>query len=302
MLQERDNYIIWGTGYIYKKYRLFLKSEYPNAWIWDRKFQEKDVEYDGYTILSPYSVERKEDYQIILCMADENEMDKIESSQELCECYFTRLMNMIPIDRRLKTKEIKEKINKGNGNYMDCYGNFIECHSMEFLDRASFRFNGRDAHIRIGNNCVIYDNLEIECGNDCSIIIGDDTTIHDAVIYSAYADVIIGRDCMLSYEVFIRNHDSHFIFDKLTGNRINYSRSINIGDHVWVGQRTTLLAGFSIGDGSIIGAGSVSSSSFGDNQVIAGNPAKIIRYDVYWSRTMTWTDNYDSLKELEIDR
>ena len=293
--------IIWGTGYIYKKYRDFLRSEYPDACIGDRKFTDGDSEYDGYTVRSPYTVDRKEDCRIVICMTDQNEMEKIESSPELSGCHFVRLTGMIPIERRLTTEEIREKMD-ADGVYRDCYGNVIACGSPDLLDRASFRFNGENAHVRIGRNCRIYDNLETECGNDCSIIIGDDSTIHNAVIYSAYADVTIGRDCMLSYGVFIRNHDSHFIFDKVTGKRINYSRSINIGDHVWVGQRSTLLSGFGIGDGSIVGAGSVSSSSFGENLVIAGCPAKVIRNDVCWDRTMTWCCNYDTISEMETDR
>ncbi len=137
------------------------------------------------------------------------------------------------------------------------------------------------------------------CGNNSVIKIGDGTTFDKATLYSAYGDIEIGSDCMISYEVFIRNHDSHFIFDSETGNRINYSRNIKIEDHTWIGQNSILLAGFAIGRDSIVGAGSVTSSVFPDNVIIAGNPARIIRKEAIWDRNMTWTEDYDNINEIQ---
>ena len=52
---------------------------------------------------------------------------------------------------------------------------------------------------------------------------------------------------------------------------------IVIGNDVWIGNGVRIMEGVTIGDGAVIGAGAVVTKSFGDNLVIAGNPARIIR-------------------------
>ena len=56
------------------------------------------------------------------------------------------------------------------------------------------------------------------------------------------------------------------------------NKTVNIGEYVWVGARTIILPGVSIGRGVVIGAGSVVSSDIPDYAVVGGNPAKIIKY------------------------
>ena len=53
---------------------------------------------------------------------------------------------------------------------------------------------------------------------------------------------------------------------------------INIGNNVWIGDNVTILTGVFIGDGSIIGAGSTVTKNVAPYSIVAGNPAKIIRY------------------------
>ena len=291
--------IVWGAGRLFHTYKQFIESEYGIDYICDRKLQPSDNDYDGYRILTPDKIKYIKKCRIILCMADEDEMLKISLSLIAEQHEVLRLIDLIPTNRRLTTEELYSQVIQGG--YIDYYGNSIKCESPDCLDKISFKFVGRNGSVCIGKNVWIANHLEIECGNDSSVVIGDDTTFDNTVIYSAYTSVNIGKDCMFSYGVFIRNHDSHFIFDKTTGKRVNYNRSINIGDHVWIGQGSLLLAGFSIDKGSIVGAGSVSSSSFDANQVIAGNPAKVIRKNVLWDRAMTWINNFDSINEIQAE-
>lgn len=58
---------------------------------------------------------------------------------------------------------------------------------------------------------------------------------------------------------------------------IEYGASITIGDNFWAGGGAIILPGVTLGDNVIVGAGAVVTKSFGDNVVLAGNPARIIK-------------------------
>jgi len=53
---------------------------------------------------------------------------------------------------------------------------------------------------------------------------------------------------------------------------------IHIGNDVWIGMNATILSGITIGDGAVIGANSVISHDVEDYEIVAGNPARHIRY------------------------
>lgn len=51
-----------------------------------------------------------------------------------------------------------------------------------------------------------------------------------------------------------------------------------IGNDVWIGVRAIVLSGVTIGDGAVIGAGAVVTADVAPYAIVAGNPAKVIRY------------------------
>ncbi len=55
-------------------------------------------------------------------------------------------------------------------------------------------------------------------------------------------------------------------------------RNIDIGNDVWIGKNSTLFNGITIGDGAVVGAGSIVTKNLDSYGVYAGNPAKLIRY------------------------
>lgn len=72
---------------------------------------------------------------------------------------------------------------------------------------------------------------------------------------------------------------------------------MKIGNHVWLCHGVTLLGSASIGDNSVVGTMAVTSSVFPKEVIIAGNPAKIIREQVCWSKDNTNFFNRDFLDE-----
>ncbi|MBZ7933489.1 acyltransferase, partial [Campylobacter sp. RM10543] len=97
-------------------------------------------------------------------------------------------------------------------------------------------------------------------------------------------NIIIGDDCMFSWDIWICPTDSHLIFDTDTYKRVNFGKSIYIGDHIWCGQEAAILKGSFIASGSILGAKSVISGTKFSNSIYAGNPAKLIKKNKFWSR------------------
>lgn len=111
--------------------------------------------------------------------------------------------------------------------------------------------------IRIGKNFHATRDLCIQCAR--RVIIGDDVLIASGVTIIDYNH---GMDpCKVSY-----------LF-----NPLQISNGIIIGDGVWIGQNAIILPGVSIGDKSIIGAGSVVTHDVPSYCVAVGNPARIIK-------------------------
>ncbi len=89
---------------------------------------------------------------------------------------------------------------------------------------------------------------------------------------------------MFSSDIVVRTGDSHTITD-LSGQRINASKDVTIGNHTWVGNKVTMNKGAVLPDHSVVGACSVVTKAFDTNNVvIAGNPAKIIKENIDWLR------------------
>jgi acetyltransferase-like isoleucine patch superfamily enzyme len=99
-------------------------------------------------------------------------------------------------------------------------------------------------------------------------------------------DGAIGSWTILSFRVLLVGKNDHgFAVPGSTisnshwsgRNKLEASEKIFIGKDVWVGAGAILIAGIEIGDGAIIGAGSVVTSNVPACEIYAGNPAKFIR-------------------------
>lgn len=113
--------------------------------------------------------------------------------------------------------------------------------------------------------------------------IGEKTGIRGVQIYGKDADISIGENCMLSYDIILRNNDMHTIFDIKSSEIINRPKDINISKHVWIAPHTTILKGVTIGENSIIATGSICTKNCPTNSIMAGVPAKIVKTGIKWS-------------------
>lgn len=105
------------------------------------------------------------------------------------------------------------------------------------------------------------------------------------IILSERKHIFIGDYGLFSFGIWMRLADPHLIYGCDTLTRKNPTKSIFIGDHVWIGQGAMILKGTHIGSGSIIGAMSVvSGKEIPSNTAYAGNPAKQVSKGVFFDK------------------
>lgn len=171
--------------------------------------------------------------------------------------------------------------------------------NLNLSDQVKFEF-GKD----IRADRLIISTLAGACGK-----IGENSTFADncTMSFVCFMDIIIGRDCMFSSKIVCHAGDGHSIYNVENSERVNYIREqydsdkfrIVLGEHVWVGFQAFLLAGTNVGSGSIIGARTLVNKAFPNNVIIAGNPGKVIKKDIGWSRDPFTQDIYDNPGALE---
>jgi len=113
------------------------------------------------------------------------------------------------------------------------------------------------------------------CGYDCKILncnIGAFCSIADGVIIGGAQHPI---EWASTSPVFYRGRDS--VAKKFSEFERPKSKRTTIGNDVWIGDRALIKGGVEIGDGAIIGMGSVVTKNVGAYEIWAGNPAKLIR-------------------------
>ena len=111
-----------------------------------------------------------------------------------------------------------------------------------------------------------------DCGKN--IKIGKNVFINACCRFQDQGGISIGDGALIGHNVTIAtlNHDYN------PAKRQNIRpKAVKIGKNVWIGSDSTILPGVTIGDGAIIGAGSVVTKSVPPNCIAVGNPARVIK-------------------------
>lgn len=177
-----------------------------------------------------------------------------------------------------------------------------------FLNRLALSRIAKKGQLFLGSNSKV-EYRKINFKDNCLLKIGSDSYLETVITFDRYdaqinigdrvfigcsnliaaANIDIGDDVLISWGCTIVDHNSHAINWSLRKDDVNgwmrgkkdwthvESKPIQIHDKVWIGFNTIILKGVTIGEGAIIGAGSVVTSDVAPYTIVAGNPARVIR-------------------------
>ncbi len=117
-----------------------------------------------------------------------------------------------------------------------------------------FHSNWGGKHIHFGHN--VYANFNVTMVDDADIYVGD--------------YVMFGPNVTVATA-------GHPINPTLRQKAMQYNIEVHIGNNVWIGANAVILPGVTIGDNTVIGAGSVVTKDIPANVVAVGNPCRVLR-------------------------
>ena len=155
------------------------------------------------------------------------------------------------------------------------------------IGTKKFQKSKLETRVLVEDNAVwqIDDDWILFCGGDLEIFknalfhvdgVGG-TNINSTIICGE--NIHLGKGVMLGRNVTIRdNNGSHYIARR----GYKASRPVHIGQHAWLCEGCTVIAGAKIGDGAIVGAKTLVATSVPAYTMVSGNPAQIVDEDVFW--------------------
>lgn len=151
-------------------------------------------------------------------------------------------------------------------------------------------------YLSIGNDCIVSGNFIFE-SSEGHISIGNHSYIGGGTFIS-HSKIEIGNNVTIAWGGYVYDHDSHSVnyldrrkdiddeLDDIRNGRnfiehkdwsnVN-SKPIKICDDAWIGMNVIILKGVTIGEGAVVGAGSVVTKDVPAWTVVAGNPAQVIK-------------------------
>lgn len=136
----------------------------------------------------------------------------------------------------------------------------LECLDKAGIKHKNFLYFEPPFHCEYGNHIEVGENFYANAY--CTILDVAKVKIGDNVMFGP------------SVSLYTAVHPIHY---KARNTGYEYGIDIEIGNNVWIGGNTVVLAGVKIGDNSVIGAGSLVTKDIPPNVCAAGNPCKVIR-------------------------
>lgn len=181
--------------------------------------------------------------------------------------------------------------------------NILYCEGNVKLVNAKFSFKGNNSIVYLSStldsqysfNLVIYNNSTFFIGRKGNLSSPININIQES------QNVIIGEEVTISSGVNIRTGDIYPIYEIGPNERVNYAKSVFIGDHVWIGHLAYISKGSKIGSGAIIENNSFipHDGKVHSNSLVVGNPAKIEKVNIFYVSTFLAHNNAERSLETK---
>ena len=195
-------------------------------------------------------------------------------------------------------KDMKTELDKClDGEYYNCHDTiFLEYkkktrelltkyNSLSYTQKADKRELLKCLFGNIGSNVSV--GSPFICDYGCNIFIGNNVSVNMNCTFVDCNKITIGNNVLIAsnVQIYTATHPVE-LNERLTpdwkpesGEYFcrTYALPVTIGDGCWIGGGVILLPGIHIGNGSVIGAGSVVTKSIPENCVAVGNPCRVIR-------------------------
>lgn len=299
--------IFWGASLFLGEFLNEYNLEDSNVLgVVDTDIEKQGKFFNQYKIISPNELEIFNNITILVTVKNKANIVFEEVSK-----YISELKNQINLLPNIFSDFINDKkVESIATNKLFLVNSNGERKAVSYLQGLDVEWLGDNSVIEIGGNPIPkFTNTTIICKDNCKISI--DSSIHyiKNLYIKSYANnfslqvgenfscegvtifanepnlsINIGANCMFSHSVYLRPCDAHTIFDK-NSNIINRGKDIVVGNKVWIGQGVTLLKNAKVSDNTVVGLGSIVTKKFNESSVIiAGNPAKILKRGITWSR------------------
>ncbi|WP_210444461.1 sugar O-acetyltransferase, partial [Vibrio crassostreae] len=126
----------------------------------------------------------------------------------------------------------------------------------------------------VGEGCYIEPPLHANWGRHTHL--GNNVYVNFNLTLVDDTDVFIGDNVMIAPNVTIAT-GTHPISPELRLKAAQFNVPVRIGNNVWLGAHTVVLPGVTIGENSVIGAGSIVTKDIPANVVAVGNPCRVVR-------------------------
>lgn len=147
---------------------------------------------------------------------------------------------------------------KSGGGYLE----IRKGSQVEFMGKANFKHGNS---IRVGGHFCVGD--------------GFDSNVN--CFFSCNNEIIIGEDCLLGWNVNIRDSDNHVVL--VDGIKSPTEKSVVIGDHVWLCSYVDILKGVRIPNESIVAYRACVTRSFDESKILIGGVGgRILKHNVEW--------------------
>lgn len=127
---------------------------------------------------------------------------------------------------------------------------------------------------RCGENLTV--NQPFRCDYGRNISIGDNVFINFNMTILDEAEVTIGNNVFIGPNVSIYTPCHPLVADERNAG-VEWAEPVTIGNDVWIGGNAVILPGVTIGDGAVVGAGSVVSRDVPEASLVVGCPAHVVR-------------------------